>query len=266
MSSRPRHRFRHLPVSPHYLAGTWPRSANTMQAVSFGAPCSRRDLESICHWAGLHSGGQQRRLVPASALRRLLSVAARNASGNTYHHAGHFAHVVMAAGLLATCAGLRGEDRRLLVLAGLVHDLDHLGRRASSRHYHQEHLSAQRTVRVIVGGGGDTRLVSRIHNLLRATSLTIGASRSAILESDRLARLLTDADIFASVVYPRSRSIQMTRALKLEQRLPGPAKDLNQRFSTMIKVTGLQSNLAQSLLQTAFGSRHPMRNAFRLDG
>lgn len=264
MSSRPRHRFRHLPVSPQYLAGTWPRGANAMQAVDFGSPCSRRDLESICGWAGLQAGGRYRRPVPASALRHLLSAAAHNASGNIYHHAGHFAHVVMAAGLLATRAGLRGEDRSLLVLAGLVHDLAHQGRRASSRHYHQERLSARRAVRVIVGCGGDARLALRIHRLLLATALTIDVNRSVILNSDRLARLLTDADIFASLVYPRSRSIEMTRALKLEQRLPGPATEVNRRFAEMIGATGLQSDLAQAMLQTALGSRHSTRNAVRL--
>lgn len=252
MSSRPRHRFRHLPVSPQYLAGTWPRGANAMQAVGFGSPCSRRDLESICRWAGLQ------------ALRRLLSAAAQNASGNSYHHAGHFAHVVMAAGLLATLAGLRCEDRRLLVLAGLVHDLAHQGRRASSRHYHQERLSARRAVRVISGCGGDMRLALRVHRLLLATALTIDANRSNILNSDWLARLLTDADIFGSVLYPRNRSIEMTRALKLEQRLPGPKTEVNRRFAEMIGATGLQSDLAQAMLQTALGSRHSTRNAVRL--
>lgn len=252
MSSRPRHRFRHLPVSPQYLAGTWPRGANAMQAVGFGSPCSRRDLESICRWAGLQ------------ALRRLLSAAAQNASGNSYHHAGHFAHVVMAAGLLATLAGLRCEDRRLLVLAGLVHDLAHQGRRASSRHYHQERLSARRAVRVISGCGGNMRLALRVHRLLLATALTIDANRSNILNSDWLARLLTDADIFGSVLYPRNRSIEMTRALKLEQRLPGPKTEVNRRFAEMIGATGLQSDLAQAMLQTALGSRHSTRNAVRL--
>ncbi len=170
----------------------------------------------------------------------------------------------MAAGLLATLAGLRCEDRRLLVLAGLVHDLAHQGRRASSRHYHQERLSARRAVRVISGCGGDMRLALRVHRLVLATALTIDANRSNILKSDWLARLLTDADIFGSVLYPRNRSIEMTRALKLEQLLPGPTTEVNRRFAEMIGATGLQSDLAQAMLQTALGSRHSTRNAVRL--
>jgi len=266
MSSRPRHRFRHLPVSPRYLVGTWPRAAGTMQAVGFASRCSRRDLEFICRWSGLRAGGRSWCPVPAPALRRLASVASRNASGNSYHHSGHFAHVVMAAGLLAARAGLRGEDRSLLVLAGLVHDLDHQGRRALSSHYHQEQLSARRAVRMIAGCGGDGRLASRIHTLLLATALTNDVNRSVILQSDQLARLLTDADIFASVAYPRFRSLGMTRALKLEQRLPGSVAALNQRFADLIGGTGLQSDVAQSMLKSALESRHPSRNAIRLAG
>lgn len=266
MSFRPRHRFRYLPVSPRYLASTWPRAVGSMQAISFTTPCSRRDLEYICRWAGLRGDGRSRRPVRGSALRRLASAAACSASGNIYHHAGHFAHVIMAAGLLAMRAGLHGEDHRLLVLAGLVHDLDHQGRRASSGYCRQERLSAQRAVRVIVGCGGDARLALRINSLLRATALTNDVNRSTILGSDRLARLLTDADIFASVVYPRQRSMGMTRALKLEQRLAGSVTALNRRFANMIEATGLQSDTAQSMLQTVLESRHPSRNIIRLDG
>jgi len=260
MSFRPRHRFRHLPASQCYLAGTWPRAVGSMQAISFGAPCSRRDLEYICRWAGLRGDGRPRRPVRASAVRRLVSAAARNASGNIYHHAGHFAHVVMAAGVLAMRAGLRGEERSLLVLAGLVHDLDHQGRRASSVYCHQERFSARRAVRMIAGCGGDGRLALRIHTLLRATALTNDVNRWIILQSDRLARLLTDADIFASMVYPRQRSMEMTRALKLEQRLAGSVAALNRHFSELIGANGLQSDLAQSMLQAALESRHPSRN------
>lgn len=266
MSFRPRHRFRHLPVSPCYLVGTWPRAASSMQAVSFGSPCSRRDLEFICRWAGLDADGRQRGPIPRSAQRKLVAAAVRNCSGSAYHHAGHFAHVVMAAGLLAARAGMRGEGRRLLVLAGLVHDLGHQGRRASSRHYHQEGLSARHAGRVIAGCGGDGRLALRIHSLLKATALTNDTTRATILQSDRLARLLTDADVFASVAYPRNQSVKMTRALKLEQRLAGPPAELNRRFAKMIGASGLQSGLARSMVQILLLSRHPSRNAVCLAG
>ena len=269
MPSRPRHHFRHLPVSPDYLVATWPRAIGMMQAVSFAAPCSRRDLMSICRWAGLAKERRSGGPVPTGALRRLVALAARNSSGNSYHHAGHFAHVVMAAGVLAARAGLRSEERGLLVLAALVHDLDHQGRNASSKLYFQETLSAQAAVRVIggrliAGKGGDPRLGSRIHNLLRATALTNDSTRTAILRSDRLARLLTDADILASVVYPLGRSMDMTRALKLEQRLAGGVFDLNRRFARMIADTGLQSEVARDLLEMACQSRHPARNVINV--
>lgn len=266
MSSRLCHHFRHLPASPRYIVGTWPRGACGMQAVGFAARCSYRDLASICRWAGLDAGGRPGGAVPASAVRRLIAIAARNASGNAYHHAGHFAHVVMAAGVLAAGAGLNREDRRLLVLAGLVHDLDHQGRRASSKLHHQERMSARRAVRVIIGRGGDARLAGRLHTLLRATALTNEADRSIILKSDRLARLLTDSDIFASVVYPRHRSMSMTRALKLEQRLVASTSVLNHQFAKMISESGLQSDLAQSMLNAVLQSRHPTRNTIRVSG
>lgn len=55
----------------------------------------------------------------------MLVAAAQRRRTNHYHHAGHFAHVVIASGLLAYVTGLTACERALLVLAALVHDLDH---------------------------------------------------------------------------------------------------------------------------------------------
>ena len=89
-------------------SGGWPRSAGTMQAVRFAPPCTASDLESICNWAGLSFTARAHAGLPARALSRLVGIAARNSGTNSYHHHGHFAHVVMAAGVLAAMAGVRG--------------------------------------------------------------------------------------------------------------------------------------------------------------
>lgn len=263
MPSRPRRRFRHLPLSPRHVAGGWPRSVGTMQAVRFAPPCSAGDLESICNWAGLSFAARAHPGLPARALRRLVGIAARNSGTNSYHHHGHFAHVVMAAGVLAAMAGVRGPDRALLVLAALVHDLDHQGRRGSRRLYWQEDRSARITCRVLLGRNGDARHAVRLGNMIRATALTADRARLLIIRSDRLARLLTDADIFASVMYDRGISIGMTAALKLEQRLAGTPEMLNAAFARTISRDGLQSVVASRLLDAVQADRAAARNVIR---
>ena len=72
-----------------------------MQLVGFSRPCSRRDLAGICRWAGLSENGRSQSGLTNRAVGRLVTLVARQGPGNRYHHAGHFAHVVMAAGLAA---------------------------------------------------------------------------------------------------------------------------------------------------------------------
>jgi hypothetical protein len=149
-------------------------------------------------------------------------------------------------------------------LAALVHDRHRQGRRAPSRQYHQERLSAQRAMRMIYGCGSDARRARRLYPLLRATALTIDVNHSVILVSDRLARLLTDVDISASLVIPRNRSFEMARARKLEQCLPGPLAELNRRFADRIAAADWQSAAGWLVPLMVFESRHPTCNAVYL--
>ena len=105
----------------------------------------------------------------------------------------------MAAGVLAAMAGVRGPDRALL--AALVHDLDHRAAR-QPRLYWQEDRSAALHA-AFCWGNGDARHAVRLGNMIRATAFTGDQARLLIIRSDRLARILTDADIFASIMYER---------------------------------------------------------------
>ena len=172
MPSRPRRRFRHLPLAPRRVAGSWPRSVGMMQAVRFAPPCSASDLRSIRSWAGLSFAAGTHPGLPVRALRRLVRAAARNSGTNCYHQHGHLAHVIMAAVVLAAMAGIRGQDRALLVLAALVHELDHQGRCGNRRLYWQEDWSARITCRVLPGCNINPRHALRLGNMIRATAFT----------------------------------------------------------------------------------------------
>ena len=236
-----------------------------MQLVGFSRPCSRRDLASICRWAGLSENGQSKNGLSDRAVSRLVTLAARQGPGNRYHHSGHFAHVVMAAAIFAGSDGLRAHDRDLLVVAALIHDLNHLGKRSSKRLFHQERQSATAARRIIIGAGADARLAARLEKLLIATALTDDALRMTILAADPLARLLADADIFASVSYRRDIALGLTRNLKLEQRIPGKADDLLRHFAARIGKAGVHSGAGRRLLASTVASRQAGLNTVAVD-
>lgn len=242
-----RRRFSALSAtSPGALVRAGKRGLACIEKVAFSLPCTPTDLAAICGWAGLDNP----RLVGISraGFRRLLTVAAQRRPTNHYHHAGHFAHVIVAAGLLAYVEALTARERSLLVLAALVHDLDHCGRYASQKVFVQERASARRTCRIIIGAGGDARLSLRIMLLLKATALTDHEDRQTILHSDRIARLLADADLFSSLFFSRERAVRLTRALKLERISKGSASAQYDAFFAAAMQTGLQSEAARYLL------------------
>ena len=248
MPRRLSHRFRSLPRQPGYVLAGWPRSLRQVEAVAFSRPCRRRDLMAIARWAGLTVASARKAGISLTAVRELAAIASVNGYSNGYHQSGHYAHVVIAAGLLAAATGLGKRDTAILVLAALVHDIDHHGRRSTHRLYGQEIWSARLAARILVRHGGDARLAARLKRLLKATALTNDAERNTILATDHLAGLLTDADVFASVFFDRDRARHFTRLLKLEQRLPGTPDDLLTRFLALITAEGLQSDAARAML------------------
>ena len=138
--------------------------------MPFSLSCSAEDLGFICRWSGLSY--LRLAVTSLSAYRRLLVVAAQRCLTNHYHHAGHFAHVVIATGLLAYAIGITALERPLLVLAALDHDLGHSGRYAPHKLFSQETASARRAMRIVLGSGGHASLLLRLLWLLKANALT----------------------------------------------------------------------------------------------
>ena len=235
----------------HVRAGR--RGIAYIEKVSFSQSCLAEDLVFICRWSGL----SYPRLAGISlkAYRRLLVVATQRRPTNHYHHAGHFAHVVIASGLLAYASGLSARERALLVLAALVHDLHHSGRYAPRKLFAQQTASARRAMRIVLGSGGDACLSLRLLWLLKATALTFRDDRKAILSDDDLARLLADADLFSSLFFSRQKAVQLTRRLNLEMLRTGDPVVQYDAFTYNMLLTGAHSVAGRSLLAQKFGSR-----------
>lgn len=255
MSTRLPHRFRSLPRRPGHVLVGWPRSLRQVEAVAFSRPCSRNDLLAIANWAGLTNQTARAAGIPRPALRHLARIASVNAYSNGYHQAGHYAHVVIAAGLLGAASGLGRRDMALLVLAALIHDVDHHGRRLRHKLYAQEIWSARKAVRILARYRADARLAPRLYRLLQATALTNDGVRQEILATDLLAGLVTDADVFASVFFDQAKAREFTRLLKLEQRLAGKPEELLARFHALISAEGLHSDAARAMLEMRHESR-----------
>ena len=91
-----------LPESPIHLLRQWPRSISVLESVPFRSGYDGASLLTLCHWAGLSRPVRLRQSgIVYQAVVQLANLAALDRHGTNYHHSGHVAHVVMAAGLLA---------------------------------------------------------------------------------------------------------------------------------------------------------------------
>jgi len=241
-------RYPDLPQSPALLVAQWPRGLNILEAVPFRPTYDAGALLAACRWAGLSAPGKLRRSgVSYRAVTGLAKIAARNRHRAQYHHSGHIFHVIMACGVLAYADGLSQHDTDLLIIAGLVHDLDHQASIRSSKLYAPEMRSADIARAWLTRFGGDVRIAERVTDLLLATSFPNDAIRTEILGSDPLAAYLVDADIFASCFYRRAFALRLSGHIKHEDRLLQTPTELGKAFRKIIRDRGFSSDVAVDL-------------------
>ena len=131
-----------------YIANNWPRSKDVLKKfiLSNHKP---PNLYSLClNCLSDLNVHKIERMKPV--LKKLLILCLKNVTYNTYHDSHHFKSVIIIACLLAKLSNLKNnEDKLLLVIIALTHDLGHLGRRIQNRSFYQEEKSFSQLSRVL---------------------------------------------------------------------------------------------------------------------
>lgn len=169
-------------------------------------PLAKVDLAAALAWAGWRGRGGNRR-----GFKRVLRLAERNRHLNGYHHPWHTLAVIVLAGMLAEAAGLPRRDREALLLAALIHDLDHRGRSASMVPMAEERRSALLALRLLNPSNG--REARAMLSRIEATATSAEHQRPM----EAVTAILLDADILASVLLPEATVLRLTRGVLIEQ-------------------------------------------------
>ena len=237
-----------LPNSPMYILCQWPRGLRILEAIPFRRGYSGADLLCLCHWAGMSSPNKLRQSGFAYAsVVSLAEQAAQDRHSANYHHSGHVAHVVMAVGVLAAADNLSQSDTDMLIVAALVHDLDHQGLLRDRALYEAELRSANLAKSQLSKYHSDSRVVQRLEDLILATSFSDDSIKDHILATDRLAAYLVDADLFASTFYARHISLALTGHIKAEDRLKEDRQVLASGFANNAQQRGFHTAVATDL-------------------
>ena len=120
------------------------------------------------------------------------------------------------------------EDRFLLIIIALTHDLGHLGRRIQKRSFFQEEKSFTELSRILFKAKPISKNNQRIKKIFRSTYFPIKPEKV----EDHVEKIILDADILASLMFGLDVGVQFATRLKHETRFEGGTKQL---FSGFLK-------------------------------
>ena len=217
-------------------------------------PYGKARSEDVFAWAGVRVPRQYQ-----NPIRPLIWAAGRNPHQNRYHHDWHNITVMVFAAVLVSLMPrqnrLLKEDQLTLLLAAMVHDLDHRGRAMTVKPYDEEIRSAMIAGRRLFGQRGQGKAWRQLLTMIKNTSfhvLSVDASK------DHLSALLKDADLLGSVVFPHYLAKAMTLGLKQEQKLTAFSDEILSQFMENISKRGLSSPEGFKVLTLA----NPKSSAF----
>ena len=210
-----------------YIANNWPRSKNVLKKFILSNH-KQPDLYNLClnclNDLNVH---KIEKIKPV--LKKLSILCSKNVTYNTYHDPHHFKSVIIIACLLAKLSNLKNsEDRLLLIIIALTHDLGHLGRRIQSRSFYQEEKSFSDLSRILFKVKPIFKKNQRIKKIFRSTYFPIKPEKV----EDHVEKIILDADILSSLMFGLDVGVQFASRLKHELRFKGGTKEL---FSGFLK-------------------------------
>ena len=164
-------------------------------------------------------------------LKKLSKRCSFNFQYNTYHDQHHFKTVLIISCLLAKLVNLNRNDRLLVVLIALTHDLKHQGRRIIKEPYYQEDKSALEFHRIIFKNILNHKQWKRINKVFRNTFFPIKPENV----EDNLEKIILDADILPSLMFGPQVGVKLASRLKQEIRYNDDSELL---FSNFLKLLG----------------------------
>ena len=119
-----------------YIANRWPRSKHILKKYVLSNQ-KKPDFFNICNKC-LKDLNVFKIRDYNLILKKLAKLSSNNFTFNSYHDQHHFKSVILIACLLAKLSKLKfNEEKILLIIIALTHDINHQGRRIINKPYYQ---------------------------------------------------------------------------------------------------------------------------------
>ena len=191
-------------------------------------------LDAIASYAGLSK---------LTSLKHRTGFSKQRLSLNAYHSLSHIKQVIVASGLLAKASDLPQRDTDRLMMAALIHDYRHLGRRRPNISGWQEAASLRQALPLFQKHGLSGQNYQLLHRLIMATNPKARSDHA----SCQITSLLLDADLFGSLFLPKIAVDTMTKSLRFEEGLCLDHKALLENFLAHCAMKGFASPVTAKL-------------------
>ena len=227
-----------------YVLSRWPAGLYLLPKQT-DPQLEQISLGALASYAGLSkpTALKHRTGFSKQAFRYLTRPSGQRLALNAYHNLSHIKQVIVASGLLATASDLRQSDTDKLMMAALIHDYRHLGRRRPKISGWQEAASLRQALPIFQKYGLSGQNYQLTHRLIMATNPKAAADHSAC----QITSLLLDADLFGSLFLPKIAVDKMTKSLRFEEGLCLDYKELLENFLAHCAIRGFASPVTAKL-------------------
>ena len=202
---------KHFP-SLSYIANRWPRSKHILKKYVLSNQ-KKPDFFNICNKC-LKDLNVFKIRDYNLILKKLAKLSSNNFTFNSYHDQHHFKSVILIACLLAKLSKLKfNEEKILLVIIALTHDINHQGRRVINQPYYQEDKSFK-DLSYIIFKKMTNKKYNRIKKIFRSTYFPVKPN----FVNDNLEKIILDADVLASLMFGMKTGMKFASRLKHEIR------------------------------------------------
>ena len=211
-----------------YIAKNWPRSKYLLKKFVLSNH-KKPDFYKICTNC-LKDLNVLKLSGYAPILKKLSKLSSKNFTYNSYHDQHHFKSVILISCLLAKLSKFKAnEDKILLVIIALTHDLNHQGRRIINIPYYQEDKSFK-DLAYIIYKKLTNKKYNRIKRIFRSTFFPV----KPLSVTDDLEKIILDADVLASLMFGMSTGITFAGRLKHEIRFDNKTDVLFRGFLKLL--------------------------------
>lgn len=145
-------------------------------------------------------------------LSKLAILCSKNVNSNKYHDQHHFKSVLLIACLFAKISKIKRNERLLIIILALVHDMNHQGKRIVNKPYYQEKKTIQALEKVIYRKLLNNKIWKRINRILLNTYFPIEPEKN----NDLVEKIILNADLAGSLIFGFRNGLKLAEKLKNE--------------------------------------------------